>query len=401
MSTFNGPEIPTDGLIFHYDMQNTKKSWKGTPVTNMWSVASNSSTNNRIWDMPAGGTATLSYESSTQYGTWNGNTIWKISVSAGTIQGYTSFRYCVPASYDSTYGTTRRVLYRVKMLKGDISAIGVHSGGGNSAATGTLISSADVPADVFSNSGWYLFDLNVSGSYTLGHCVGLGIMSADVEFLVTEMMLYPSASLLPFTPTGRTTSQAIIDLSGNSTITANNLTYSNNEFEFLGTGQYMSYNGQAMGSNTIEFVIYNPGTQTDSYPTIHQQVPQNTTNGYTWMYISGNSTTLTYQYCNGTYTSTSFANAIASGGYTHIAVVADHAAQTVTLYKNGEILATNSATGIRPIAAATAYIGNYQGSPNADYDFKGKLPVYRVYNRTLTATEVRNNFISLRARFGL
>ena len=34
MSVFSGPNFATNGLVFHYDMSNTQKSWKGKPATN-------------------------------------------------------------------------------------------------------------------------------------------------------------------------------------------------------------------------------------------------------------------------------------------------------------------------------------------------------------------------------
>ena len=35
MSIGHSPKIVTDGLVFYYDMENTKKSWKGEPTTNI------------------------------------------------------------------------------------------------------------------------------------------------------------------------------------------------------------------------------------------------------------------------------------------------------------------------------------------------------------------------------
>jgi len=34
MSASSGPSILTNGLVFDYDMSNTKKSWIGKPATN-------------------------------------------------------------------------------------------------------------------------------------------------------------------------------------------------------------------------------------------------------------------------------------------------------------------------------------------------------------------------------
>jgi hypothetical protein len=44
MAIFSGPEIPNNGLVFHYDMGNTVKSWRGAPTTNLISSPVNLAT---------------------------------------------------------------------------------------------------------------------------------------------------------------------------------------------------------------------------------------------------------------------------------------------------------------------------------------------------------------------
>ena len=39
MSCISGPNNNTNGLVFEYDMNNTKKSWVGMPTTNLVSIA--------------------------------------------------------------------------------------------------------------------------------------------------------------------------------------------------------------------------------------------------------------------------------------------------------------------------------------------------------------------------
>jgi hypothetical protein len=203
--------------------------------------------------------------------------------------------------------------------------------------------------------------------------------------------------------TTRVNTQVLLDLTNKNTITTNSLTYnSNGSYEFSGTGQYISYNAAELASNTIEFVIYNPGEQTDVYPSIHQQYGQQTTFGYTWIFLNGNSTTIRYQYTGSTVANeVSWANAATVGTYTHLAFVADHSAQTVTMYKNGVLVSTQSTPGIKTIPAATAYIGNYGGSANTSYDLKATLTSYKVYNKALTAAEVKQNFNAIRGRYGV
>ena len=171
MGLHHSPFVVRDGLVLYLDAGNNK-SFKGQSATNLYYVDAGSSANNSIFHMPMGGTATGSYTTSHSYGSWSGNTIFKVTVSSGTLAGgYESFRSCVSSSFDSTYGTTRRLSAKVKMLKGSITSLSYHTGGGtggHSSSHYTPISESSVPTDVLSKDGWYQFDMDVSGSYPFG-----------------------------------------------------------------------------------------------------------------------------------------------------------------------------------------------------------------------------------------
>ena len=165
MGLHHSPFVVRDGLVLYLDAGNNK-SFKGQSATNLYYVDAGSSANNSIFHMPMGGTATGSYTTSHSYGSWSGNTIFKVTVSSGTLAGgYESFRSCVSPSFDSTYGTTRRLSAKVKMLKGSITSLSYHTGGGtggHSSSHYTPISESSVPTDVLSKDGWYQFDIDVS-----------------------------------------------------------------------------------------------------------------------------------------------------------------------------------------------------------------------------------------------
>ena len=60
MSLNHSPSIVTNGLIFAYDMANTKKSWKGPPATNL--LAYSDSLNGGLWSGYCGGTSNVTYK---------------------------------------------------------------------------------------------------------------------------------------------------------------------------------------------------------------------------------------------------------------------------------------------------------------------------------------------------
>ena len=66
------------------------------------------------------------------------------------------------------------------------------------------------------------------------------------------------------------------------------------------------------------------------------------------------------------------------------------------LYLNGTEVASGTNTGIN-----TGNRDRYIGGRGASFPFNGKIPIVRVYNRTLSATEITQNFNAQRARFGI
>jgi hypothetical protein len=400
MALGHSPQIVTNGLAFYYDMGNPQKSWKGAPTTNLYSALVGTNLNSyNGWDMP--GVPGAASQIVTNYGSWDGNTIWRVTVGVGTIPGFASWRQCLPANYDSVYGTTRRLIAKVKMLKGSISNLGSHSGGGTGGATYTAIAPSEVSHTINDKTGWFLLDLNVSGSYPSGHCVGIGILAQDIEFLVAEMGVYPSSSFLPYTPTSRSNTQAVVDLSGNNTITATSLTYAaNNTFSFNGTDSelvsatttvaqsaYVTTEAwvRRTGSNTMGFIIGNGTTGPNGY------------------WISLGSSGLTFSIGNGTSGYQQNAGTLSNDTIYHVCGTYDGTSNKI--YVNGSLVATNTSIS-GPINYTSVpqnfKIGNLNGSGTAvGRWFLGNIYSAKIYNRALTAAEVQQNFNALRGRYGL
>jgi hypothetical protein len=73
---------------------------------------------------------------------------------------------------------------------------------------------------------------------------------------------------------------------------------------------------------------------------------------------------------------------------------------TVTLYINGSLYTSTSATGnISYVSNSNLNIGR-KNSGDGEY-ISGKFPIARVYNRALSATEVAQNYNAQKQRFGL
>ena len=81
--------------------------------------------------------------------------------------------------------------------------------------------------------------------------------------------------------------------------------------------------------------------------------------------------------------------------YLHIVITID--GTTIRLYENGVQVTTNSQT-INPASNSTnVYLGR---GPSSQF-FPGELPISKVYNITLSADEIKQNFNAYKNRFGI
>jgi len=403
MATLSNAGILTTGLTFAYDMANSR-SFLGQPATNLY--GQNLGNVNAIanWDKPTAGTATITDSVATSYGTFNGNRIWLVTVSAGTVNSYSSWRNCLPAGYDATYGTTRRLNFKVCMLKGSISSLSSHNGGGNSgynAANWTAIDPSTVK-DCEQKSGWYQFDADVSGSYPSGHCVGLAILSGDLQFLVTEMQVTNTSFRVPFTPFSRSNTQSIVDLTGNYSITPTSITYdNNNQFQFNGSSDYLSLPSdvefKSSGGHTVEnwfkLDVVNAGS-------LYNFIGASVINYHSWYWCVYTSKLAIWNVSPGAWY---FGSTTIQPNTWYQAVMVTNAAGTgIQFYLNGVAESgTHASYAFNPSYSGlkVGFVGRGD-STNARY-FDGLLPITRIYNRALSAAEVKQNFNANRGRYGI
>ena len=401
MSLIQSPSVVTNGLVFYYDLANQKKSWIGAPTTNvivnpeaLWTGTTyNLNGSGYLYDATSAPTHSLSYDS-TVARPIGGRGILRYNTGANTGYKYWAVRGYVPSAGTYTFSYYARL--RGNNMSAQLSPNQLwRDTGTDKSVSGDWNPTYTTEWKRYTTTGYvttYLDYFPVHGSSVPG----------GYELEMCGFQLEAGSVASTFVVGTRSNTQAIKDLSNSVTVTANNLTYnSDNTFEWAGTGQYLSYSAPEMYSHTIEFVVYNPGTQTFAYPSFYQQYGQQGALGYAWIYLSGNSSTVTYQFANGTTNALSWANAVPANTYTHLAFVANYLTQTVSLYKNGELMSSQTSSNIRPIPASTAYVGNYQGQASSSYDLKGKLPIYRVYKRALSSAEVQTNFNSIRGRYGL
>jgi hypothetical protein len=203
--------------------------------------------------------------------------------------------------------------------------------------------------------------------------------------------IYPST----FVNGTRSNTQAIVDLTNNNTITANSLTYyTDGTFSFNGSTDYISHVIPATYSNY----------------TISLWIKLNSLSGDQRWFSNANNGTFTDRYSSGwsfhfnplagtpPSTSTSGTSVALTGVWYNVVAVNDStdASTGAKLYVNGTLIGT--AIPAVALQSTGERIGSREGTTSFG---NGQCGAISVYNRALSAAEVRKNFVALRGRFGI
>lgn len=388
-------KVTTDGLVFAYDTGDTRNSYLGRPTTNVNTYPLYIYNN-----VPGNVSSTLTATSET----YRGATVYRQTLTALDASG---------ASY---------------LSNGSNPGIGVYTypgGGGNanqysghSIFFKTTVPMASCPCYTnYSNIGgwqsgcniedmgdgwfrpyvlWYNTSTQVDGKFW-----AINPLSTSVGQTVTIYWAgqfredLNSTSISQFVNGTRSDSQAIIDLTGGSTMTVANNPFSspaiNPQLNFDGSNDTISIpsnsSNNVTGNITMELVL-NRNSGTDGVP-IHKDFQ------YT-IRILGDGRIAYADSSLWSYASFGYHGNIPSGQNNH--VVAIKSGSLVTIYLNGNVVVSQTFGGAITQTSNALYIGSYAGS---SIFFSGQIPVAKVYNRALSLTEIRDNYNHYKTRFNL
>jgi hypothetical protein len=199
----------------------------------------------------------------------------------------------------------------------------------------------------------------------------------------------------------RSSTQGLLDLSGRgNSISLSNVSFDSSVFPqmiFDGTNDYISpgsFNLLAMGNSTLEAVIYmNNLSSPDSSYSIFGGISDEGYHGYHEIRNSGSGYKMTY------WTSANgwrYANtALSAGRWYHIVWVWNNT--TLTWYLNGVNDGSYTFSTFSPYGLGMNRISSF---PNERY-MNGKINLAKIYNRSLSSTEIANNYNQYKTRFNL
>jgi hypothetical protein len=381
MSVAAGPNVVSNGLVFEYDMSNTQRSWKGAPTTNIFGSNLLTTTSSRSISSSAFLGTYKGWET-TGIGTDNPRTVLfngSISVAAST---YYTLSCLYWSSNDqvrdlfikfSDSGWTESTYYiqpftsQATLRNGSYSITDLGSGWKYCVGTFQTLASTSILQQLF-------FDNDIPG----------------VVIFTSNFQLEQNLFATPFSNGARSTTQAIVDLTGNNTVTANSLTYaSDGTFSFNGALNTIGVNNTNIPPTT-NFTISswvnctnvagsnNIVSRNGPYfmRIVASKVRFNVLTD-TWLFQVGTTTLSNNTWYNltMTYNGTAFIGYI--NGTQEFSV-----AKTGTCTSNGGLV-----------------IGYTTGGEDAP--FSGKIASVSIYNHTLSATEVSQNFNALRGRYGI
>jgi hypothetical protein len=400
MSSASGPNIATSGLVLDVDMSNTKKSWIGQPTINQFGIPTPDASNNVTF--PVQGTGTFQRIYSGTYGGYaiqptdvvykyvlgtagchyHGNTI---SVTTGQTPTW-SFDYYIDPS-TTGYPSTN---YLANME----SSIGV--GAGITDPTPSIIGvwkrATQTSAAASSNGTFnaYLYPGACSSS-KLADSGFILYKNPQVEF---------NSFATPFVAGTRASTGAIVDLTGQNTLTATSLTYvSDNTFSFNGSSDYITVPSTSAVAITGDMTVLawiNVVNFTGYNGIIGKTTAGSIPNPYDY-YLSVSGGVPQFYRGNGSiYTNLPATAAPALNTWQCIAVTMS--GTTVTHYLNGNTNGTGTLSTTIGDAGANLYIGS---RGDLFTKMNGKMGIVQIYNRALSAGEVAQNFNAIRSRYGL
>ena len=371
----------TNGLVFYYDMSNTKKSFKGKPVTNLaldtnyssrtyytaYPASSWGGDSAEVYFYPSGGYDGLPYKR-------------MLKTAAGTGGSYLDGHY----SFTLVEGTTYTVSCYMR------ANTNVTVSGHTLALNRWADNGYRVPADINLTPTW----TRQSWLYTCG--VGEGGTTYGLRQIVYNDDLLPleifwcglqveeGSFATPFVNGTRSNTQALLDLTGNTTTDVTNVGYDSvGKPEFATAGKIITTSYVPTSPiSTLEAMIY--PTALGTYKCIIQTSDANDAafylapTGYLFWYPYGSAGSLIPPLNQWSY------------------VAAVWNGNNYFFQLNGTYIQGGGAT-----APTYTFARIGAGAVNDSEGFIGKIDVVRIYNRALTQVELKQNFNALRGRFGI
>jgi Concanavalin A-like lectin/glucanases superfamily len=200
----------------------------------------------------------------------------------------------------------------------------------------------------------------------------------------------------------RSTTQAILDLTGKNTITVNSLTYnSDGTFSFNGTSNYLtlpsSVGAFGAGDFTISCWWKSNGTQSNYVAIMEQGFTGSPSNGAWAFKVAHSSGDFNFTYYNGGIVDNTSSNNPNDNIWHNL--VAVRSGTSLILYKDTTSVKSITLPGGYSFGEGSSVFVGY--NPRDAVYLKGNLAALQTYNRALSSAEISQNFNAQRNRYGI
>ena len=406
MGIARGPNVINDGLIFGYDTgygvadnETGTRFYPGEPTTNEFY---NTGSAGNILDHASGygGYGTVQSGALDAFGTTNCN----VYRNTGKIRlGPTGGQDIGTLTNGNTYTWSIYLKHVAGQTESTSMEFDIADRADSYSFSGTLGSNMTYEWKRFSVTALH----NNSTNY---HFLDLGTHQGTNVFDWCMPQIDVGSHATPHTKTSRSDTASLIDLKRTRNIDLSSSSFtSTGQPTFDGTSDSVSLGDDAAfdfvtGVATIEAVVKFPSSWTggSQYPNLISKGGSAGWDTAGWAlygfrdWPSGTSTkSWGFAMRNGSTVRNVARNGVATDKYVHIVATMDDT--TIRLYENGVAQGTISQT-INPEAnTSNVYIGR---GPSSQY-FPGDIPVAKIYDRALTAAEIKQNYNSYKNRFNL
>jgi hypothetical protein len=396
MALAHSPSIVTNGLVFYYDMNNTQKSFKGAPTTNLISASG--------LDASALGSYPLLEVTRVEDPESFSGYAMQLRITSTSINGASRATMGTSASIP-TSGTTYVSVYAKSM-----------------GATSTIRPS------VFTGGGWFILQPLDGGSIYLtseyrrfgalctmstssgGPTPAFSTTNSGPTSDTTTMTRWHSPQCevntfaTPFVAGTRSNTQAVVDLTNNVSITATDLTYNSNQtFSFNGTTNRLDCGNPAilnfgLGNFTVSAWFNRSNNATSNSRLISKAGADDTASadsaGFSFF---GSNSGMSFAINPTATRSIVVAANYSIGEWVNVTGVLERGV-SMRAYKNASLTASATAPSGSVSGTRSLFIGDNLGS---GLRWPGEIPIVSIYNRALTDLEIQQNYNALKGRFGL
>ena len=372
MSAYSGPEIVNDALVFAYDMgpnPGANKSWKGAPTANLYGNATD-------------------YNSGLSLGRW-----FRLDDTIKSIQLSSTFNsWCVRWSATLSANTQYTFSCEHRSDVDNSTFVLDNDGVDDNTWNTTVTSTTEWQTYKFTRTNIAAGTMNMYARRNSGG-----------NIFIRKIQIEQQAFATPFVNGTRSNTEALLDWTGNNTITINGLTYNSdgtfNYYGTNGTGLILPGTNFSLNEQTIECWCYASSFVQNGF--MFEKTTNNLVNTQYSFFFNNNATHLYYRTYGLTprdLTRTTSTSGVINNQWNHMVATFD--GSTKKIYVNGAQKVSEAVTGtITQNTTGSAYIGTYGNF--VGYPYNGKIGVTRIYNRALTANEITINFNTLRGRYGI